>query len=170
MKKIAIGTAIIILAILSRFVPHPPNFTPIGGVALFSGATLNKKQAFLIPLAAMFISDLFLGLHSTIPYVYGSLVLIVLVGMQLKKIKFTNLLLASLISSVLFFVVTNFGVWFSTDLYPKNINGLMQSYILALPFFKNTLLSDLFYTLSLFYGYRLLENLTKKFAVLKLKH
>lgn len=167
LKKMIAPAAIIILAVLSRLIPHPPNFAPIGGLALFSGATLNKKQAFAIPLVAMFVSDLFLGFHSTMLYVYGSFALIVFIGMQLKKIKFTNLLLASLISSGLFYLITNFGVWASTDLYPKNMNGLIQSYILALPFFKNTLLSDLFYTFSLFYGYKYLTIVLKRLYFIK---
>ena len=159
---------IIVLAASTRLIPHPPNFAPIAGISLFSGAKLNKKQAFLIPLSVMFISDMFLGFHSTMPYVYISFAFIVLIGRFIKnKLNFRNLVLASLTSSVLFYILTNFGVWASTNLYPRSLNGLFQSYILALPFFKNTILSDQIYTLSLFYGYQFIEFLVKRFTFVK---
>ena len=160
--------AIILLAIFARLIPHAPNFAPIGGLALFSGANFKKKSALLIPLAAMFISDIFLGFHKTIPYVYVSFVIIALIGGLIKTNKWQSLLKASLVSSVLFFLITNFGVWASFDMYPKTIDGLMQSYVMGLPFFRNTVLSDLFYSFSFFYGYRFLSNFVfKKIGLLK---
>ncbi|MEK9169423.1 MAG: DUF6580 family putative transport protein [Patescibacteria group bacterium] len=150
--------AIILLAIFARLIPHAPNFAPIGGLALFSGSNFKNKIALLIPLVAMLISDIFLGFHSTIPYVYVSFIIIALIGSLIKNNKWQSLLLASLTSSVLFFLITNFGVWASFNMYPKTINGLMQSYVMGLPFFRNTVLSDLFYSFSFFYGYRFLSN------------
>ncbi|MEK7522462.1 MAG: DUF6580 family putative transport protein [Patescibacteria group bacterium] len=150
--------AIILLAIFARLIPHAPNFAPIGGLALFSGANFKNRIALLIPLVAMFISDIFLGFHKTIPYVYVSFIIIALIGGLIKNNKWQSLLLASLTSSVLFFLITNFGVWASFNMYPKTINGLMQSYVMGLPFFRNTVLSDLFYSFSFFYGYRFLSN------------
>ena len=150
--------AIILLAIFARLIPHAPNFAPIGGLALFSGSNFKNKIALLIPLVAMLISDIFLGFHSTIPYVYVSFIIIALIGSLIKNNKWQSLLLASLTSSVLFFLITNFGVWVSFNMYPKTINGLMQSYVMGLPFFRNTVLSDLFYSFSFFYGYRFLSN------------
>lgn len=159
---------IVVLAVSTRLIPHPPNFAPIAGISLFSGAKLNKKQAFLIPLSAMFISDIFLGFHSTMLYVYLSFVLIVFIGIFIKKrLNFHNLVLASLTSSVLFYFITNFGVWASTALYPKTLSGLLQSYVLAIPFFNNTIASDLLYTGSLFYGYQLIEYLVKRFTFIR---
>lgn len=159
---------IILLAVVSRLIPHAPNFAPIGGLALFSGSNFKNKIALLIPLAAMFISDIFLGFHKTIFYVYVSFIVIVLIGGLIKNNKWQSLLLASLTSSVLFFLITNFGVWASFDMYPKTIDGLMQSYVMGLPFFRNTVLSDLFYSFSFFYGYRFLSNFVfKKIGLLK---
>ena len=161
-------TAIILLAVVARLIPHPPNFVPIGGLALFSGANFKKKSVLLVPLAAMFLSDIFLGFHKTVPYIYISFIIITLVGRSMKNNKWQFLLSASLISSVLFFLITNFGVWLSFNMYPKTIDGLMQSYVMGIPFFRNTLISDLFYTFSFFYGYKFLSGFVfKKIQLLK---
>lgn len=142
---------IITIAALIRILPHPPNLTPIAAMALFGGTYLPKKYAFIIPLGAMFVSDIFIGFHSLVVYVYGSFVLIGLIGMWLAENKnVRNIALAALISSVLFFVVTNFGVW-AAGAYARDASGLLESYILGLPFFRNTLLGDFFYT-GIFFG------------------
>ncbi|MDO9027517.1 MAG: hypothetical protein Q7U68_01460 [Candidatus Roizmanbacteria bacterium] len=161
--KVASYLAIILLAVVARLIPHAPNFAPIGGLALFSGANFKKKSALLIPLAAMFFSDMFLGFHKTIPYVYVSFILITIIGKYLKENpKVINLISASLLSSILFFLITNFGVWLTGSMYLKTVNGLLQSYLKGLPFFRNTLLGDLFYSFSFFYGYRFLSNFVFK--------
>ncbi len=160
--KVVSYLAIILLAVVARLIPHPPNFAPIGGLALFSGANFKNKIALLIPLTTMFISDIFLGFHKTIPYVYVSFIIIALIGGLIKNNKWQSLVLASLTSSVLFFLITNFGVWATGVMYQKNINGLTQSYVMGLPFFRNTILSDLFYSFSFFYGYRFLSNINLK--------
>ena len=152
---------IILLAIVARVIPHAPNFAPIGGLALFSGSHFKKKIALIIPLTAMFVSDIFLGFHKTVPYVYVSFIIISLIGGLIKNNKWQSVALASLVSSVLFFLITNFGVWVSFNMYSKTIDGLIQSYAMGLPFFRNTILSDLFYSFSFFYGYRFLPNLKK---------
>src|SRR3990167_1011969 len=159
---------IVILAVVSRLIPHAPNFAPIGGLALFSGSHFKKKIAFLIPLAAMLLSDIFLGFHKTIPYVYVSFIIIALIGGLIKNNKWQSLLSASLVSSVLFFLITNFGVWVTGSMYQKNLAGLIQSYEFGIPFFRNTLISDLFYTFSFFYGYRFLSNFAFKKILTKL--
>jgi len=153
---------IILLAVVARLIPHAPNFSPIGGLALFSGANFKNKFNFLIPISAMLISDMFLGFHKTIPFVYLSFIIIYFIGKDMKFNKWQNLLSASLISSILFFIVTNFGVWLNFNMYPKTIDGLIQCYVMGIPFFRNTLLSDLFYSFSFFYGYRFLSNLSPK--------
>jgi len=152
---------IILLAIVARVIPHAPNFAPIGGLALFSGSHFKKKIALIIPLTAMFVSDIFLGFHKTVPYVYVSFIIISLIGGLIKNNKWQSVALASLVSSVLFFLITNFGVWATGTMYVKNLDGLLQSYAMGLPFFRNTVLSDLFYSFSFFYGYRFLPNLKK---------
>ncbi len=151
---------IILLAVVARLVPHAPNFSPIGGLALFSGANFKNKFSFLIPISAMLISDIFLGFHKTIPFVYLSFIIIFLIGRNIKNNKWQNLLSASLVSSVLFFLITNFGVWLNFNMYPKTIDGLVQCYVMGIPFFRNTLVSDLTYSFSFFYGYRFLSNLS----------
>ncbi|MFA6081240.1 MAG: DUF6580 family putative transport protein [Patescibacteria group bacterium] len=166
-SKVSIFT-IILLAVAARLIPHAPNFAPIGGLALFSGANYKNKIALFIPLTAMFISDIFLGFHKTIPYVYVSFIIISLIGGLIKNNKWQSLLKASLFSSILFFLITNFGVWATGSMYQKNLSGLIQCYGFGVPFFRNTLISDLFYTFSFFYGYKFLSNFVfKKFRLLK---
>lgn len=142
---------IVIFAGIFRLIPHPANFAPITALALFSGAYLDKKYALIIPLAAMFVSDWFLGFHSDMVFVYASFLLIGFLGIRLKHHKnIKNIFLTTIFSSILFFIVTNFGVWLMTNLYPKNAPGLIEAFILAIPFFKNTLMGDLLFTASFF--------------------
>jgi hypothetical protein len=145
-----VAVLLIAFAALSRFVPHPANFTPIAAMALFGGVYFDKRYAFVIPMAAMLVSDYFLGFHNVLPYVYGSFVLTGLIGIWLKGHKSVGWIVgASLSSSVLFFVITNFGVWM-TGGYPQNSAGLVECYVAAIPFFRNTLLGDLLYVGVLF--------------------
>jgi len=146
-----------------RLVPHWPNFTPIAAIALFGGAYMSKKYlAFIIPLAALFLSDLLLGFHNTMPAVYISFVITVALGMfMLRNPKVLNVLGASVASTVLFFLITNFAAWLGSPFYPQNFAGLMESYAAGLAFinngtygisfFMNSLLGDLFYT-GIFFG------------------
>ena len=158
-NKSVFVVSLIFFAILSRFLPHPPNFTPITAIALLSTkGFINRWVAFLIPIVSLFISDLFLGLHSTIPFVYGSFILIALLGRYVKKIN----ILTVLLSSSIFFLVTNLGVWLLH--YPLSIEGLFQCYILALPFFLNTVIGDLVYGALLIYPFYALQK-RNRFAV-----
>jgi len=151
---------IIVLAAVTRLIPHPPNFTPIIAIGLFGGAYIkNRSLAVFIPIGAMFLSDLLLGLHGTIYWVYGSLLLVAMMGMLLiNKVNIRNCTAAALSGSFLFFLITNFGVWFSSGYYPKNIDGIITCYTLALPFLLNTLAGSIFYTTLLFGGYELLRR------------
>lgn len=166
----------IVLAAASRLLPHPPNFTPIGGMALFGAAYFSRKYlAFLIPLLALWLSDLVLNnviypmmypeyydgafAWGISPYVYGSVILITLLGFGLlKKIKMPRLLAGSVLASALFFLVTNFGVWASGMTYPMTMDGLMACYAAGIPFFWNTLAGDLFYVAVLFGSYELVQQ------------
>ena len=158
-RLLAILTAVVVAAVL-RLVPHPPNFTPIGAMALFSGAYLTRRGlAFAVPLAAMMLSDAVLGFHSGMPFVYGSVALIVAIGwLALKRVSSLRVVAAALVSSVLFFVVTNFGTWAVSGMYPMTLAGLAACYVAAIPFFQNTVVGDLFYTGVLFGGFALLER------------
>jgi hypothetical protein len=158
--------AMILAAAASRLVPHPPNFAPIGAMALFGGACFaDKRLAFAVPLAAMALSDLALGFYNQTPWVYGSFALIVCVGFRLRqRRKPLSIAAAALASSILFYVVTNFGVWLTAALYPRTAAGLVTCYVAAIPFFRNTLLGDVVYSAALFGGLALAQ---KRFAVLR---
>ena len=145
-----LAVLLIVFAALSRFIPHPPNFAPIAAMALFGGVYFEKRFAFIIPLAAMLVSDYFIGFHSAVPFVYGSFILTGIIGIWLKGHKKVGWVLgASLVSSILFFFLTNFGVWL-TGGYPSNFAGLIECYLAAIPFFRTTLFGDLFYVTILF--------------------
>ena len=153
-------TAILAAAAL-RLVPHPPNFTPIGAMALFSGAYLGRRGAVALvaPLGALFLSDLVLGFYRGMPTVYFSVALIVIIGwMALRRVSPIRVGGAAIASSVLFFVLTNFGMWLSSGFYPHTLAGLEACYIAAIPFFQNTVAGDLFYAAVLFAGFALLER------------
>lgn len=152
---------IILIAVVARLIPHMPNFTPIAATALFGAVYLPRKYAFIIPLASMFISDIFIGFHSTMIYVYGSFILTALIGLWLRENKSVrNIIGASLFSSIIFFLITNAGVWIA-GAYDRSILGLWQSYIMGIPFFKGTLLGDIFYTGVFFGGYELVLKIAK---------
>jgi len=166
MKQLVLPGIIIMIAVAMRLMPHPANVAPIAAMALFGGCYLDKKYALLIPLVAMLASDLFLGFHQSILFVYGSFILIGLIGMGLKKRKTVrNVVIASVLSSVIFFLITNFGFWLTDSLYPRTFAGQMTAYAMALPFFRNTLLGDLFYTGLLFGGYEFVLLLIKRKVV-----
>jgi hypothetical protein len=131
--------SVIIAGAFFRFIPHWPNFTPIAAMALFGGAYLGRKHlAFLIPFAAMFVSDLVLGLHKDMWAVYLAFGLTVMIGTWIRSnVKFANVMAASLASSVIFFLLTNFGSWLASPFYPQTFGGLMQCYIAGLAFFNN---------------------------------
>jgi hypothetical protein len=157
--KFWILTLMIFAAAFVRLIPHPPNFAPISAMALFGGAYFSKKwAAFLVPITAMFITDLIIGFHETMWAVYLSFALIVVIGMSMmKEKKVGNIFFASVISSVSFFVITNFGLWLSTSYYTKTGAGLAACYTAAIPFFHQTLLSDLFFVGVLFGLYHLVK-------------
>lgn len=152
MQTIVSPLLIISFAVILRLLPHPPNVAPIAAMALFGGVYLNKKYALIVPIVALFISDLLLGFYASMPYVYGSFLLTGLIGIWLRKHKnIPNVILATITSSILFFLITNFGFFLTNDLYPKTVVGQIEAYTMAIPFFRNTLLGDLGYV-ALFFG------------------
>ena len=153
MKKLNFIIILIGIAILSRLIPHPPNFTPITAIALFSTIHFkNKILTYLIPIIGLFISDLILGLSLVNLFVYLSFIAITFIGFKFQKINNYSILL----SSTTFFIVSNFGVWILG--YPKNIEGLILCYYMALPFFVYTIMGDLFYSYAMKYGLRYALN------------
>ena len=169
-EKLVHPAIFVIAAALLRLLPHAPNFAPIGAMALYGGVYLGKKQALALPLAAMIVSDIFLGFDgwSSRLTVYGSFVAIGLIGIWLRKHKNPmNIFGAALAGSLLFFVVTNFGVWAFGTMYPRTLEGLVACYVSAIPFFRNTVTGDLFYTGAFFGSYELARQLVtnKKVAL-----
>ena len=164
--RVMLIVAMIAAAAASRLIPHPPNMTSIAAMALFGGATLtDKRLAFLVPLAALFASDLLLGFHNQMVAVYGSFALIVCLGLWLQQRKSALTIAgAAIASSLLFFVVVDFGIWLMGDMYPRTFAGLVTCYTMALPFLRNQVAGDLLYTGVLFGGFALLE---RQFPVLK---
>lgn len=158
--RLAAIVAAIFAAALFRLVPHPPNFTPIAAMALFGGACLGRRAlAFAAPIGALLLSDAILGFHSAMPFVYGSVALTVLLGWAVaRKITPLRIAGAAVASSVLFFTITNFGVWLSSGMYPQTLPGLAACYVAAIPFFQNTLAGDLFFAAILFGGFALFEQ------------
>ena len=151
-REIVILLFIIIAAVI-RLIPHPPNFAPITAMALFSGLNFqNKKLAYAIPILAMIVSDLFLGFYSISIFVYLSFIAITYIGTTIKKINISNIFL----SSLLFFIITNLGVWILG--YPMTIEGLLACFTLALPFFGYALAGDLFFSLLFKYGFKSVEK------------
>lgn len=138
---------VVIAAGIMRLLPHPPNFTPIGALALYGGAMFTRRRyGFLLVSLTMLLSDMILGFHQTMFAVYFSFLCIFLLGSFFhKNPKFSVLLGSSILSSLIFFIVTNFAVWLQLEMYPKTWLGLLQCYTAALPFFRNTFAGDLFY-------------------------
>ena len=159
-KRLLFIFGLIVLAAVSRMIPHPYNFAPLGAMSLFGAAYFtNKRIAFILPLVAFFISDLlvnnilyadyytsFVFISPGFIWTYGAMLLIVLAGIfLLKKINLKRIIGGSLTTSVIFFVVSNFGVWLTSPLYPLSLEGFIACYAMAIPFFHMTVLGDLFY-------------------------
>jgi hypothetical protein len=143
---------IISLGILSRVIVHAPNFTPVLSMAFLGGMYLKGRQAVVVPLTLMIISDLIIGFYPLVYMTWGSIVLISLLGLYLKERKsFLTVLAGSIASAVIFFIVTNFSAWLT--LYPHSAAGLRQCYILAIPFFRGTLAGSIAYSLVFYAGY-----------------
>lgn len=158
-RLIALVSAIVAAAAL-RLVPHPPNFTPVGAIALFSGAYFGRKSiAFAAPLGALLLSDVVLGFYHGMATVYATDLLIVLIGSLIMKRTTLRVGFAAVASSILFFALTNFGMWLSSGFYPHSVTGLEACFVAAIPFFQNTIAGDLFYTGLLFGGFTLAERL-----------
>jgi hypothetical protein len=178
--RFSLLTALILLCAFSRIIPHIPNFSPLGAIGLFGAAHFSKKwQAFLIPIAATWLSDLFINnviyaqyypkftwFYEGFYWQYGSYLLITLTGLGiLNKINIPKVLTGTLASSAIFFLVSNFGCWIGSTTYPQNFGGLITCYAAGIPFLKGTLLGDLFYSGVLFGTFALAQY---KFPVLRL--
>ena len=157
---------IAIILVLSRVLPHPPNFTPIIASAIMAPILMRDRMTGCsVTIIAMFVSDIFLGFHAYQFVIYSTLLSISFFTPKFKKMLFLGLV--AFLSSVWFYLTTNFAVWILWDYYPKNIEGLISCYYLALPFFKNTILSTFFFTFLIAFGMKYLDyfnNLTYNFV------
>ncbi len=153
--RLSLIVSVILIGSLMRLLPHWPNFTPVAAIALFAGASIDRKWlAFVIPVITMLLSDLILGFHSYIWAVYAGLMFTVLLGFLIRRNnKPVNILGASLLSSTVFYLLTNFAVWIGSPFYSQDITGLAASYAAGIPFFFNGLAGDVFYNVVFFGGY-----------------
>ena len=155
-----LAIVLIILGVTSRLIIHWPNFTPVIALALFSGIYLPRKYAFIIPVGFMMMADIIIGMHDTIFFTWGSMILITGIGFWIRKNRnFRVILAAGIWSAILFFIITNFGAWLS--LYPKTWEGFKNCYWLAVPFFRPTLISTMAYTIFLFSLYEGIARFVK---------
>jgi len=156
-----LALAIIALAAALRIAPHPWNFTPVGAMALFSGAIIrNRRLAFLFPILALFAGDIFVGFHKLMPVVYASFLVSVAIGFLLRDRRTVGRIgLATLLGAIQFFLITNFAVWAFGLSYPRSSAGLLACYIAGIPFFWNTLAGDAVYAALFFGGFALAERL-----------
>ena len=162
---------IIVTLITLRLIPHPPNFTPILASGIFAPYVFRFKYiSVAIILIAMIISDLLIGFHNLLLFVYLPLIIILFISDYLKvRInQYSNFLILGFSGSVIFFIISNFGVWLITDYYPKNFIGIVECYTMAIPFFKNTLLSTLMYLFIYIVMYKFMEKLMKQIFNFKL--
>ncbi|GAF05290.1 DUF6580 family putative transport protein [Saccharicrinis fermentans] len=179
--RFGVLSLLVLFAAFSRLIPHPPNFAPIAAMALFSSAYFSKKHiALIIPVLSMWLSDIvinntiyaqyFNGFTFFYPGFYWTYLAFIIIGelgfFLLKPIKPQNILVASLSASLLFFLISNFGVWTSETMYTKDFSGLLTCYTVAIPFFKNSLMGDLVYCGILFGSFEFAQY---KIPTLKLK-
>lgn len=159
----------VLLGIVFRLIPHLPNATPVAAIALFGGSYLDRRTALLIPLLIMIASDLILGLHSLIFFTWGAFLLTGLIGLWLKDHKTTpNIIGSTIASSLCFYLITNFGVWaVPGSWYPHTISGLVNCYVMGLPFLRFSLLGDLAYVAVLFGLYEFARAAAVRFIPLK---
>jgi len=156
-----LALSLIVIGILLRFAPHAPNFTPVAAIALFGAVYLNRKYALIIPLLLMIASDIFIGMHNVVFFTWGGFILITLLGFWLKKNKsISRIIASSLASALLFFIVSNFGVWVM-GWYPHTLKGLVNCYIMGLPFLRNFTLATLCFVALFFGAYELIARRVK---------
>ncbi|MCA9391776.1 hypothetical protein KC614_01040 [candidate division WWE3 bacterium] len=161
-KSVILLLILVLAGVVSRVVPHAPNFTPVSAIILFSCLFFDKKLVFLIPILTMLVSDVLIGTHTSMLYTWGAFLLVGVIGYFTLRMGLSakRVLVASLASSIIFYVVSNFGVWMEGWLYPQTFQGLVECYVMAIPFFRNTLLGDLFYSGMFYAAYRLVIYLS----------
>ena len=165
LKKEYFPIGLILILAFSRLIPHPDNFTPIIAIAIMGSYFFNNiNLSYLVVLFSMLIADFFIVFYGHVLFVYFPLFLIIMIFFKLsKKINFKNLFIFGFAGSLIFFMISNFGVWLVSGLYEKNINGLIECYFMAIPFFKNTLISTLIFS----YLSLIIYKFSNKFFIVK---
>ena len=168
--QLAIAVLLIVIGITYRLFPHPPNFTPVAAIAIFGGVYLSSRIALSLPIVIMALSDMLIGSYelNLMIFVYISFILSVALGFFVKRYKnWASIAGSSVLSAVLFFIITNFAVWAFTPWYSKDFSGIIQCYYMALPFLKNNIAGNLFYTGILFGLFEVARVFVKNFLKLK---
>ncbi len=169
-EKHGVFYLLVILVVASRLLPHPMNFAPIGALGLFSGAYIINKRAWLIPLVALFISDLFIGFYTPIVMlsVYVSFSISAVLGRYAlsQKRNVIRIGSAAVASATILFVLSNFTLWLTGMYYPMTMEGLTTCFVRAIPFYGYTLAGDLFYATVLFGSYEAIKQWLNKEASL----
>jgi hypothetical protein len=151
-KTTILAVALIVIGIGLRIIPHTANFAPVGAIALFAGAILSLRTALWLPLAIMIGSDLIIGLHPTVAFTWGGFLLVALFGTLLRDNRnIVRVPLGAISAALIFYIVSNFGVWLEGKIYPPTWQGLIECYTMALPFLRTSFLADLSFS-ALFFG------------------
>lgn len=157
--QVLLVVSLMVFGIAWRLVPHVPNFAPIGAIALLAGMVLGWRMAIWLPISIMLVSDLVIGFYAGIEWTWISFGIIVLFAYLIRRLPTTwRLPIGALGASLLFFVVSNFGVWVASGMYAHTLSGLIDCYVMGLPFFRATLLSDLFFAVALIGSYELIRR------------
>lgn len=158
-----------IIGVLSRLLPHLPNMTAVGATSLFMGAKYGVKKSMIVLFTTMLIADSVKGLHSVMWATYGSLFLTILIGKFIASKQNTRWIIGgAFLSSVLFFIITNFAVWLAPNfMYEKSISGLLACYTMAIPFFRNSIVGDMVYTALFFGGFELVRLIKYKHLLIR---
>lgn len=160
--RLSLVAILMVIAVATRLMPHPANFTSVAAVALLGGSLLPRKWALSLPLLIMVVSDLIIGLHPLVLFTWGSFAVIAFASHRyMRQVNAGSVVLSSLSASVFFYLVTNFGVWLQGQMYTMNWQGLMTCYYNAIPFFRNTMAGDLVYSVVLFGAYALAAKAVK---------
>ena len=160
-----LGITLMLIGVVLRLLPHPENFTPVTAIALFSGVVLSPAIALTVPLLVMIATDMIIGPHPLFLLTWGSFFAVSLIGVAIKKnARVGRIFLGSLSGSLLFFIVTNLGVFLFQNMYPKNFSGFFQCYWMAIPFFRNSLAGDLFFNAVLFGVFAAVKNYSVKLS------
>ncbi|MBP7216990.1 MAG: hypothetical protein KBA46_06890 [Candidatus Omnitrophica bacterium] len=156
-----LALSLIIIGIVLRFAPHAPNVTPVAAIALFGSVYLKRNVALMLPLALMMVSDIFIGMHDVVAFTWGSFILTAMIGLWIKQQRtLTRIMIGSCAASLLFFVISNFGVW-AMGWYPKTLQGLFDCYIMAIPFLRDFTVSTLAYSAVFFGAYEFIAQRVK---------